>query len=94
MYIKTSAFFRVSSDPYPYMDSRPMLRRLIDHFGAERLLWGTDFPWITAECGYTKAWSILEDGDALAGGPPLLSAEEKSMIMGGNLASLFPGGWF
>jgi hypothetical protein len=45
-------------------------------------------------CRYTKAWSILEDGDALAGGPPLLSAEEKRMIMGGNLASLFPGGWF
>mmetsp|Transcript_36638 Transcript_36638/g.93659 ORF Transcript_36638/g.93659 Transcript_36638/m.93659 type:complete len:354 (+) Transcript_36638:95-1156(+) len=94
VYIKTSAFFRVSADPYPYMDSRPMLRRLVDTFGPERLLWGTDFPWITAECGYTKAWSLLADGDAMAGGEPLLSAEEQRMIMGGNLARLFPGGWY
>lgn len=43
---------------------------------------------------YTKAWSLLADGDAMAGGEPLLSAEEQRMIMGGNLARLFPGGWY
>eukprot|EP00192_Tetraselmis_astigmatica_P010935 CAMPEP_0117685128 /NCGR_PEP_ID=MMETSP0804-20121206/21550_1 /TAXON_ID=1074897 /ORGANISM="Tetraselmis astigmatica, Strain CCMP880" /LENGTH=344 /DNA_ID=CAMNT_0005496331 /DNA_START=71 /DNA_END=1105 /DNA_ORIENTATION=+ len=93
VFVKVSAFFRVSEDPYPYMDARPILRRLVDTFGSERLLWGTDFPWITEQCGYTKAWSILDDGDAQAG-EALLTPEEKRRIFGLNLMQLFPGGWY
>uniref|UniRef100_A0A061RAH3 Catalytic hydrolase n=1 Tax=Tetraselmis sp. GSL018 TaxID=582737 RepID=A0A061RAH3_9CHLO len=94
VYVKVSAFFRVSDEPYPYMDARPMIRRLIDGFGADRLLWGTDFPWITEQCGYAKAWRIVDDGDREESGNGLLSSEEKEKIFGGNLARLFPGGWY
>lgn len=32
--MKCSGFFRVSEQPYPYMDARPMIRRLIGAFGS------------------------------------------------------------
>ena len=53
VHIKLSAFFRVSRQPWPYMDARPAIRRLVDAFGAERCMWGTDFPFVNSDgCGW------------------------------------------
>lgn len=47
VYIKSSALFRVSSEAYPYLDACRALRLLVDTFGAQRIMWGTDSPWVT-----------------------------------------------
>lgn len=80
--MQVSAFFRVSSQDFPYEDTRAPIRELIVRFGPERLMWGSDFPWVTQKCGYSKAWGILEEG--------FLSEEEMQWIMGGTFLSLFP----
>ena len=49
--MKASAFFRVSQQPYPYEDAAAALRVLVDAFGARRVMWGTDWPWVTEKCG-------------------------------------------
>ncbi|GBG00055.1 hypothetical protein Rsub_12799 [Raphidocelis subcapitata] len=92
VYVKASAFFRVSSEPYPYADAAAALRRLIDAFGARRVMWGTDWPWVTEQCGYAKAWGIL-DAAAAAGGAEAVSAEERAWLVGGTAAALWPGAW-
>lgn len=51
LYVKASAFFRVSTQPYPYPDAMAGLRLLVDTFGPQRVMWGTDFPWVTDKCG-------------------------------------------
>lgn len=58
------------------------MRELITRFGPERLMWGSDFPWVTEKCGYVKAWNILETD--------FLSADEHEWIMGKTFLSLFP----
>jgi hypothetical protein len=104
VYVKSSAFFRVSKQTYPYQDAVAALRLLVDTFGANRVVWGTDWPWVTEQCGYLKAWSILDDAPAAAqqaGGSSggsgsassVLTAEEREWVMGGTLQSLFPGAW-
>lgn len=83
--LQTSAFFRVSAEAYPYSDTRGPIRELISKFGPERLMWGSDFPWVTEKCGYVKAWNIIAEDDEF------LSATEREWIMGKTFLSLFPG---
>jgi hypothetical protein len=72
--LQVSAFFRVSKQKHPYIDVHQCVRTLIDAYGVERLMWGSDFPWVLQEpgCGYLKAWDILPEG--LHGSSPGLLA--------------------
>ncbi len=55
-----------------------MLRNLIDKWGAEHVLLGTDYPYDMGE----------DDPVGLIEGVPRLAREEKQRIMGGNAARL------
>ena len=40
---------------------------MVDAFGAERVVWGSDFPFVTEECGYEWAAEIVANcGAALS----------------------------
>lgn len=89
-YVKLSAAFRVSTEPFPHADARPAIRKLLAAFGKERLLWGTDFPWVTQkDGGYGGAWSLVERGDEAEGSDPLLTSDEKLWIYGKTASSLY-----
>ena len=61
------------------------LRRLIETFGRERIVWGSDYPFVTMEAGgYAGAVGLLES--QLAADPELID-----MIRGENFMRLFPG---
>lgn len=45
VYVKASAFMRVSASPYPAAELQPLVRELLSAFGPERLMWGSDFPY-------------------------------------------------
>ena len=84
--MKLSAFFRVSGEAFPYEDTAPQVQQLVEAYGARRLMWGSDFPFVVHECGYTDAAGTL-------GALGVLTDEQHEWIMGGTLASLFPGAW-
>ena len=65
-YVKLSAFYALGSKKSPYDDLIPMIRRLLDAFGAERLMWATDCPYQVQE-GHTYADSIGLIRDRLDG---------------------------
>lgn len=92
VYVKVSAHFRVSNEAFPHLDTRKEIRCLIDAFGADRIMFGTDFPWVTEKCDYSDAWNMVEEGD-IATGHVLLTEEEKKMVYAGTLLSLIPGAW-
>jgi len=58
-YVKVSAFYALGKKNAPYLDLAPMVRRLFDTFGPERLMWATDCPYQVQE-GH-----IYEDSIAL-----------------------------
>ena len=87
--VKASAQFRVApeGERWPYESTGPQLRGLVDAFGPDRVVWGSDFPYVEEQCGYERASEIAENCGAA------LSVEEAEAVMGGNLARMFPGGW-
>ena len=56
-YVKTSAFYALGKKKAPYTDLGPMIRKVRDAFGAERLMWATDCPF-QVQGGHTFSGSI------------------------------------
>lgn len=81
----------LSQAPYPHADVWPYLDRVVDAFGAERLMWASDFtrlrmvpagaPWRGT---YADALRFVQDSDRL-------SDQQKEWILGGTARRLL--GW-
>jgi predicted TIM-barrel fold metal-dependent hydrolase len=63
-FAKLSAFYALGAKKSPYLDLVPMIRRLLDAFGPERLMWATDCPYQVQE-DHTYADSIALVRDRL-----------------------------
>ncbi|PZQ52104.1 MAG: amidohydrolase [Rhodovulum sulfidophilum] len=62
---------------------RPIVARLLDWFGPERLIWGSDWPVLTLAAPYAE-WEALTRGLIAE-----LSAGERVAIVGGNAARFY-----
>jgi predicted TIM-barrel fold metal-dependent hydrolase len=83
LHVKVSALFRASGSATPYEDLRRPIQSLLAVFGADRLIYGSDFPFVLDECGYKESADIMEG---------FISGIDKSAranIMGGNAIRLF-----
>ncbi|MEE2834295.1 MAG: amidohydrolase family protein [Candidatus Latescibacterota bacterium] len=76
--------YAFSKGSYPYSDMKPMGERVYEAFGAERMMWCTDFPWIVEEPGYGRLAQIIDHH------LPGISVREREMMMGGNALGI----WF
>lgn len=84
--VKCSAHFRVRVETTDGTDStRAQLEKLLEVYGSDRLVWGSDYPFVTMEeGGYAGAVAIL--GEQLSNNPDALAK-----IRGENFLRLFPG---
>lgn len=57
VHVKASAFYAFGQKRAPYLDFGPMIRRLRDTFGPQRLMWASDCPY-QIQRGHTYADSI------------------------------------
>lgn len=57
-FVKISAYYALGKKRAPYDDLRPMIRRLYDTFGPQRLMWASDSPYQLVGEGNTYAASI------------------------------------
>uniref|UniRef100_A0A7N0U9Z4 Amidohydrolase-related domain-containing protein n=1 Tax=Kalanchoe fedtschenkoi TaxID=63787 RepID=A0A7N0U9Z4_KALFE len=89
VYVKFSALFRVSRQPPPYLDLSDLLSQVVSNFGAHRVMWGSDFPFVLSECGYKGGKEAVEQ----IANQISLSQSEKEWIMGKTMARLFKSPW-
>ncbi len=82
VHVTVSGQYAFSREPYPYHDLEPVVADVYRAYGARRLLWASDFPWILREPGYAKQLSLV---DRLL---PNLTSGERAAILGGNAAWL------
>ncbi|HEY2573572.1 MAG TPA: amidohydrolase family protein [Verrucomicrobiaceae bacterium] len=75
-HVKTSAFYALGGKKAPYTDMGPLVRRLRDSFGAERLMWASDCPFQLQD-GHTYADSIALIRDRL----DFLTASDKEWML-------------
>ena len=74
--VKLSASPLFSSEPYPFRDVKPRIRRLFDAFGPRRCYWGTDVTNSFAKASYRQR--VTHFTEELE----FLSEEDKDWIMG------------
>uniref|UniRef100_A0A0D9ZK20 Amidohydrolase-related domain-containing protein n=1 Tax=Oryza glumipatula TaxID=40148 RepID=A0A0D9ZK20_9ORYZ len=89
IYVKYSALFRISREAYPYEDTSQLLSRVISSYGANRIMWGSDFPFVVPECGYKGAKEAISH---VAGKIPV-SSSDLEWILGKTVTQLFQGAW-
>jgi L-fuconolactonase len=71
-----------TDEPYPHPGLATAVNRLYRAFGAERLLWGSDFPFCIPEPGYEGTLRLIEHHLSN------LSPGELDAILGGNAAQI------
>lgn len=66
-YVKISAFYALGKKKPPHDDLRPLVRALVDAFGPQRLMWGTDCPYqINEENSYASSLTFMDSIDYLS----------------------------
>jgi L-fuconolactonase len=81
VYAKLSALDSISREPPPHRDLWPLIETAVDVFGADRLMWGSDMPWI-GERGYAPALGVI---DALQ----FLTEGERQALLGDTARTVF-----
>jgi len=75
-HVKISAFYALGRKQYPYTDLLPMVRRLIEAYGPQRLMWASDCPF-QVENGHTYEGSLELIRDRLDG----ISAADREWLL-------------
>ncbi|MBT3267299.1 amidohydrolase [Candidatus Poribacteria bacterium] len=86
LHVKLSQFPRASRVDWPYADLHPWISRLLDAYGAERLMWATDFPFIVEQCGYTEGLTLFTEH------APGIEHETMQQLLAGTAEAVF-GPW-
>lgn len=84
--VKLSEFPRASNEEFPFADMFVWVHRLIQAYSGERLMWGTDFPFIVEQTGYSRGWEIADRIE------PAIGPGLAENILGGTCENLF-GVW-
>lgn len=84
VFVKLSGFHHWCADRYPYPSAMPYIEAAANAFGAERCMWGSDFPHVLAGCGYVRSRNLLPREARF------LTASQLDQIMGGTAQRL----WF
>ena len=86
VHVKISAFYALGKKQPPYTDLAPMIRRMRDAFGADRLLWASDCPYqVGPGHEYAAAIRLVREG------LDFLSDQEKAAILHDTAERVFFG---
>jgi L-fuconolactonase len=79
VWIKISGLPDAVDEPYPFPSAQKRLRELRDWFGAERLIWGSNFPPLLRVASYRESLDYVRNGCSF------LSDAERELILGGTV---------
>ncbi len=83
VYVHLSGQYAFSAGDYPHDDLQPVVDAMYRIFGANRMMWASDYPWIAEVPGYGAQLALVDHY------LPNLSPLERDAIRGGNAASMF-----
>jgi predicted TIM-barrel fold metal-dependent hydrolase len=68
---------------YPYPEAQSLIKDMRDKLGVEKLVWGSDMPNVERFCTYTQSLDYVRRYC------PFLTAREKDMVLGDNIARFY-----
>jgi predicted TIM-barrel fold metal-dependent hydrolase len=71
----------LSEEPYPFRDVRDVFHRVVERFGVERVMWGSDWTVDTSHVSWLESLATVLDDDAF-------TLEEKAALLGGTVRSV------
>jgi L-fuconolactonase len=83
VHVMFSGEYAFSQEDFPYSDVAGVVRAIYEAYGADRMLWASDYPWIKQQPGYEPQLRLIDHY------LPDISARERSAIMGRTAARLF-----
>ncbi len=83
-HVKTSAFYALGKKQAPHADLVPMIRRMLDSYGPQRLMWGSDCPYQVQD-GHTYHDSIALIRDRI----DFLTTSDKNWLLRDTAAKVF-----
>lgn len=66
-YVKISTLVETSTESFPFRDVHDRLAEALELFGADRLMWGSNYPVVLSKCDYDESLSFLASCDFLDG---------------------------
>jgi predicted TIM-barrel fold metal-dependent hydrolase len=85
VYVKVSAFYALGLKRPPHEDLAPLIRRVYEAYGPQRMMWGSDCPYQVMKETYEDGISLVRDHLSF------LSAEDKEWILRRTAESVFFG---
>jgi predicted TIM-barrel fold metal-dependent hydrolase len=73
--VKVGAFYALGKKAPPYMDLAPLIRRVVQAFGAERCMWESDCPFQVVRDSYADSLALVRDR------LDFLSADQKDWLL-------------
>jgi predicted TIM-barrel fold metal-dependent hydrolase len=84
VYVKVSAFYALGKKKMPYHDLAPLIKKVYQAFGANRLMWATDCPYqVQGDHSYQASIGLIQNG------LPFLSANDKEWILEKTAENVF-----
>ena len=83
VHVMFSGEYAFSAKAFPFSDLTDVVRSIYDAYGADRMMWASDYPWIMQEPGYEPQLNLVDHY------LPDLRPEERGAIMGDTAARLF-----
>lgn len=84
VFLKTGHVLIHSSHEYPWPDTVTWISRLCEVFGAERIMWGSDWPFSLRRATYSQSLSFLRDAT------DIFSEEDLAWLLGRTALRLWP----
>jgi predicted TIM-barrel fold metal-dependent hydrolase len=81
--VKLSGFYALGQAKPPHLDLAPLIKRVYEAFGAQRLIWGSDCPFALSRETYDDAISVIRDR------LDFISADDKEWILARTAERLF-----
>jgi L-fuconolactonase len=75
--LKLSALYRWAGT-YPFTDAQPLIRAAFAAFGADRMMWGSDWPHVCHGGAYAESIEFVRTE------LPWLSEDEREQLLGGT----------
>ena len=82
--MKISHTWSISKQLYTWNDTFAMVKEVYNTFGADRIMWSTDWPVCLERAEYGQTLSVVRDE------MHFISNEDKSYVLGGTALRLWP----
>ena len=84
VYVKISHTWSISAGSYPWRDAQRLVKRVYDSFGAQRIMWGTDWPVCLSRTTYPRTLSVVRDEMSF------IDPSDLQWVLGGTALRLWP----